>query len=774
MKKPLLSLLLLLGLVVPGFVLEAQPAAPAPPAVVNGDFETGAPGEVPPGWAVTEGSAGRGYVGRTVEEKPAAGKRAAVLESTRELPGYEARGALRQTLDATSLRGKRVRFSGVTRVDRMGQGGFIGSLLRIGFEGPGASRSDAASEPVTTADWGAAQVLAEVPADATQIYLYLHLTGPGKAYFDGLSLAVVGLAGEGNEAARALSPRGLDNLIAFTRLLGYVRHFHPSDQAAAADWARVARIGVARVEKAADARELARALEEVFRPLAPTLRVVAGKERPGLPPGLTAEGATEIIAWDHQGVALSQRTDIYQSQRVSWPLAQPGPPKKEGDTANPTFPKPGEPLFAELGGGVWALVPLALYKDAAGTLPRVTGAADAALPSDGKPDGFVASGNDRTTRLADVALAWNVFQHFYPYFDVVGTDWPAELKKALTTAAADKDEAAFLVTLKRLVAALHDGHGGVYHPSEALTHSLPLLWVEIGGQLVVSRIAPEVQGIELGDLVLRLNGRPAGELFAERLALTSGATRQWSAWRAANELLSGPQGEKVTLEVEHARGGRATVTLERSVAGVGMLTRKDPEKIAEIRPGIFYVDLDRITEDDFKGAVERLAAAKGVIFDLRGYPANVSPVVLEHLTDKDMTCARWLVPRVTFPDRKDMGFDFSNWPVPATAPRLQGKVAFLINGRAISYAETYMGIVENYHLAEIVGTPTAGTNGNINPFSLPGGYSIVWTGMKVLKHDGARHHGVGIQPTVPVEPTRQGIAEGRDEVLEKAIEVVGR
>ena len=60
----------------------------------------------------------------------------------------------------------------------------------------------------------------------------------------------------------------------------------------------------------------------------------------------------------------------------------------------------------------------------------------------------------------------------------------------------------------------------------------------------------------------------------------------------------------------------------------------------------------------------------------------------------------------------------------------------------------------------------------VNPFTLPGGYSVSWTGMKVLKHDGSQHHGVGIQPTVPVTPTARGIAEGRDEVLEKAIEVM--
>ena len=38
-----------------------------------------------------------------------------------------------------------------------------------------------------------------------------------------------------------------------------------------------------------------------------------------------------------------------------------------------------------------------------------------------------------------MALAWNVFQHFYPYFDVVQADWPAELRRALSSAATDED-----------------------------------------------------------------------------------------------------------------------------------------------------------------------------------------------------------------------------------------------------------------------------------------------------------------------------------------------
>ena len=83
-------------------------------------------------------------------------------------------------------------------------------------------------------------------------------------------------------------------------------------------------------------------------------------------------------------------------------------------------------------------------------------------------------------------------------------------------------------------------------------------------------------------------------------------------------------------------------------------------------------------------------------------------------------------------------------------------------------------MVEHYRLAELVGEPTAGTNGNINVNHLPGGYTVVFTGMKVLKHDGSRHHGAGILPTVPVLPTVAGIRAGRDEQLEEAIEVVSR
>jgi len=49
---------------------------------------------------------------------------------------------------------------------------------------------------------------------------------------------------------------------------------------------------------------------------------------------------------------------------------------------------------------------------------------------------------------------------------------------------------------------------------------------------------------------------------------------------------------------------------------------------------------------------------------------------------------------------------------------------------------------------------------------------IFWTGMRVVKHDGSRHHLVGIQPTVPMTRTIQGVGEERDGLFEKALESV--
>jgi C-terminal processing protease CtpA/Prc len=558
------------------------------------------------------------------------------------------------------------------------------------------------------------------------------------------------------------------NAIAFTRLLGYVRHFHPSDQAATADWDTLAVEGMRQIEPCEGPEQLAKALEAYFRSVAPTMQVFPSGTQPAAPAGLAppvGAAGLKLVSWFHHGAGQLRKEnppEVYRSERIYEAVT----------SAAPIGSEPDQIFSADLGAGVTARVPLKLYADATGTLPHRSPRMPAVPDKLQVAADNQLSGNDRAARLAAVALAWNVFQHFYPYFDVVETDWPRALVTALTAAATDADERAFVDTLRRLVTALHDGHGRVSHPRLIdRSHALPLAWALVDDKLVITHVVGQAAdaGFKPGDSVVEVDGESIEKTLARMRALISSATPQFVRHILAFELRSGPDGSVVRLKVQSQDGKQREAALRRVARGAADEPR--PATVAELEPGVSYVDLDRATDVDFEAALPQLAEAKAVIFDFRGYPKMFE--FLAHLSDQTMQSAIWQIPITTKPDRLGAAeYDTSGrWDVSPKAPRLKGHLIFLIDGRAISAAETAMGIVEAYRLADIVGEPTAGTNGNVNPFTVPGGYVLSWTGMRVLKHNGSRHHGVGILPTHPVSRTIKGITEGRDEILEKALEL---
>ena len=187
-----------------------------------------------------------------------------------------------------------------------------------------------------------------------------------------------------------------------------------------------------------------------------------------------------------------------------------------------------------------------------------------------------------------------------------------------------------------------------------------------------------------------------------------------------------------------------------------------------------YVDLGRVTESDFIAALPALAAAKGIVFDLRTPPAYLRPEPLfSHLSETPVTSPQFLLPVIPAPDREQTTFMHNGeWNIAPAAPFLPAKKVFLTDAHAIGYAESCLEIVRALKLGEIVGSPTAGTNGTVNRFQLPGDYTVLFTGTKVLMHDGSQYHGIGITPGVAAAPTRAGVAAGRDEVLERAVQVL--
>lgn len=570
-----------------------------------------------------------------------------------------------------------------------------------------------------------------------------------------LTLACSANSAMAPSAARAAPPelQELENLCAFARLYGVLRFFHPSDEAAALDWNRYAVLGVARVRVARDSAELEAALEAIVLPIAPTVRILGVDEVEKatlLPPG------DVLVAWQHRGPGFDvESTGSYQSRRTGRADASSEELFAERASA-------GEVAEVRLGGGLLAQVPLAVWSKDGHTLP----VSDPA-PIRAALEQVHATLDDADARMADVIVAWSVFDQFYPYFDVTGADWQSVLDRTLLDGLDDAGADDHERTLRRLVAALEDGHGRVImQTGELATLPLQLSWAE--GKLVV--LAPAPTGLLRGDLIEAIDGVPAAKALDAEIALLSGSP-QWKRIRAFRWVGARPAGEPIVLRVARA-GGSVEVTV---AAGEPPAQEYSQPPIAQLDGGVWYFDLTRTSPADITANIEILARAPGVIFDLRGYPDETDGV-LNHLlskpdTDRWMHVAKIVRPALPREPRPKPAWLSTGWDLVPAEPHIAGQVVFLTDSRAISRAESLMGYVEALGL-DIVGSSTAGTNGNVRRVTLPTGSTVRFTGMKVTRHDGSRSHLVGILPTIPVEPTVDGIRDGRDEVLDRALEVI--
>lgn len=577
----------------------------------------------------------------------------------------------------------------------------------------------------------------------------------------------------------ALSRRGLENLVAFAHLYGYVRYFHPSNEAFKTEWNAFVIDGARSIEDVPTSSSLASSLQQLFSKVAPTVRVFeSGKRVPAPTSSATKSSAQDgVVFWRHEGVRAGTR-DMYKGGLYVSQLMIV--PKSERGTLD-SIPDPDRPFRTELGGGVTAIVPLSLGV----ALPQ--NFADRVRVPAIDTTRSLASPRRREVRFAATIIAWNVAQHFYPYFDVTAVDWEAALVRALTRAATDTSTEAFGATLGRMMSELRDGHSQVDIPGSSpfAAPSFRTAWVE--GKLVVTALdSASKDPIAVGDVIVSVDGVPAQYVLDHLDSVYTAAKAEPTRNRSIMTLFGFASDTVMTVEVKSASQREAAtrkIRVSRSYANFPPVKRLEP--VTEVKPGYWYVDIRRMNDSAFNASVPRFAGARGIIFDLRGYPRLSTIKLAGHFVDDT---ARWggetmSIPLVLRPNRERMVFlgprDGKNlpawsspetgWVISPVAPRLTNNVIFLTDSRAISYSESTLDMVTKLHLGVIVGSPTAGTNGNVNPFALPGGYGVVWTGMRVLRHDGTRLQGIGITPDIQVRPTISGIAAGRDEVLERGI-----
>jgi hypothetical protein len=437
------------------------------------------------------------------------------------------------------------------------------------------------------------------------------------------------------------------------------------------------------------------------------------------------------------------------------------------------YPAVGEFINKDIGSGLSVIIPLSLYGNTLHTYPLADTAKLSALKSNYSkiPDAII-SGDDLNTRLADLCITWNVLQHFFPYFDFAQTNWTNDLKEAISAAYLDKTSYDFKKNLQRLTARLKDGHGFVRQTrGDNNLFIPPIAWEWIEGKLVITNVIDKAIVLKKGDIITAINGIKPEDHFKTVTQYISAATTGYLDHRAQTESLLGERETELKLTVSNVEGKTSDVLLKRTMPSQQFNSPAYGD-IKMLTKDVMYVNIGSAYMKTIDSALLQLQNAKVIICDLRGYPRDNNNFIEYLLTRKD-TAANWMqIPRIIYPDQEKIaGFTKEGFGLKPRKPHLNAKIIFLTDGQAISWAESYMGLIEHYKLATIIGQPTAGTNGNINSLSLPGGYNIIFTGMKVVKLGGSQHHGVGTKPDIYVNKTIKGIREGRDEFLEKAMEV---
>jgi C-terminal processing protease CtpA/Prc len=434
----------------------------------------------------------------------------------------------------------------------------------------------------------------------------------------------------------------------------------------------------------------------------------------------------------------------------------------------------GAVIRKDIGSGLSITMPVALWGDGERTYPftdtaRITRwlkTMAAKLPSP-------LSADDLYVRLADIIIAWNVIQHFHPYYAEWPTNWHADLREALEACYKNNTQKDFNITLKTFLAKIHDGWIYERIPDMRPPAFLPVYWEWVEQQLVITRVLDPGTQLEPGDVVTAINGVPAADYINQTAKTVSAGTPQAITETTLEKLIEGDKDSALLLSVTSARKQPRQARLSYSLI-LRDYVRRDPAMKAyqQIDTGIHYVNLLTMPWTELKQKLPELSKAAAVIFDLRGFPAdNNARNLLPHLL-KEPEHAKWRQrQQIILPDHEKTGWLESGWDLKPEPPFIGGKVLFLANGKATSISGTIMGYIKGQRLASIIGEPCSGINGSMAFLSLPGGYSFYFTGDRETNHDGSQLYMKGIQPDITVTRTVKGIREGRDELLEKAIEI---
>jgi C-terminal processing protease CtpA/Prc len=379
-------------------------------------------------------------------------------------------------------------------------------------------------------------------------------------------------------------------------------------------------------------------------------------------------------------------------------------------------------------------------------------------------------------RLLGLMRYWSAINYFCPNKDLITKNWDSVLYEYVPKFLNAKDSFDYMLTVARLITEIHDGHGWFgSRQMQALTPKTPPLQLRyVETKTIVYKVLNDSlkKKISPGDELIAVNDRPV-KMCRDSIAQFVGASNNASLQREVTiNLLAGR--ENTVVKINFLRNNKPTV--------ISLPRDEDKWKVAfpapegpvwkKINDKIGYVDFGRLQVSQIDSMFKGLNNTDAIILDDRSYPQGTVWTLVNYLTDKTVISAKGTTMVADSPDPLTVTRQDQLWTIPVTPQplRYKGRIIILVNEETQSQAEySCMVLQAAYKKVTIIGSQTAGADGDVTGISIPGGIQTAFSGHGVHYPDGRPTQGVGIVPDVRISPTVRGIKEGRDEVLERAI-----
>jgi C-terminal processing protease CtpA/Prc len=277
-------------------------------------------------------------------------------------------------------------------------------------------------------------------------------------------------------------------------------------------------------------------------------------------------------------------------------------------------------------------------------------------------------------------------------------------------------------------------------------------------------------GLQIGDAIEAIDGVAVPALverWSPYYAASNQSTRLRDIAQSMTRGACGPAAVRVTRPA-----GTVDVNTQRTATpaapGGGRRTNdRAGETFQKLSPEVGYLKLSSVQSAQAAKYIESAAGTKGLIIDIRNYPSDFVVFALgAHLVDRPTPFARF-----TRGDPANPGA--FHWTPPISLepglPRYGGKILILVDEVSLSQSEYTAMAFRSAPNATVVGSTTAGADGNVSRIPLPGGLESRISGIGVFYPDKKPTQRVGIIPDIVARPTIDGIRNGRDEVVEAAL-----